>query len=284
MPGSVDVHFREVHGRRFASLNRRWPPHAHSWFLHRQLADGSRYVRWTDLFEFLISSDGHRIEYRRLRQGTTESFSVYLLGQVLSFSLLAFGREPLHGTVVAVNGGAIGFLGNCGWGKSTLGAAFLTRGFRVITDDLVVLRKTGAGYQVQAGPARIKLFPRIARGVLGTAPGGVRMNPGTSKVILPLEPGQVSPTAVPLQALYVLSPPRRSDRASIRLEPLTGSDAFFHTISNSFNAIVDGGDRLERQFRFASELVHRVPVKRLSYPRSLSLLPAVCDKVLADLD
>jgi hypothetical protein len=41
--------------------------------------------------------------------------------------------------------------------------------------------------------------------------------------------------------------------------------------------------RLARQFAFASRLAATVPVTRLSYPRSLSLLPAVCEAVLADL-
>src|SRR5207342_1318269 len=102
------------------------------WFIHSRLPDGHRYLRWKDLFEFIISPNGRRISYRRLNHATDDSLAVYLLGQVLSFSLVARGAEPLHGTVVGVEGQAIALLGDCGRGKSTLGAAMLSRGCRLL--------------------------------------------------------------------------------------------------------------------------------------------------------
>ena len=58
---------------------------------------------------------------------------------MLSFSLLSLGYEPLHATAVVVDGEAVAFLGDCGYGKSTLGAAFLARGFPLLTDDVLAL-------------------------------------------------------------------------------------------------------------------------------------------------
>ena len=67
------------------------------WFVHGRLPGGATFLRWRGLFEFLISRDGRRIEWRRLPRATTESFRSYLLSQVLSFSLLARGAEPAVG-------------------------------------------------------------------------------------------------------------------------------------------------------------------------------------------
>lgn len=256
------------------------------WFYCRRLRTGSTYLRWTGLFEFLVSADGRDIRYHQLERATPESFSTYLLGQVLSFSLLLFGVEPLHGTAVVVDGKAIAFLGNCGYGKSTLGAAFLRLGFPILTDDLMALEPTASGYAVHPGMPRLKLFPSVSRRVLGVERGGTPLNNGTSKQILPLAAGQVSRRRAPLRALYVLSEPTPGGRrpaARIELERLSARDAFLEVIRNSFNTIVVDRDRLANQFAFASRLVAAVPVKRLSYPRSLSLLPAVCEAVLADL-
>lgn len=273
---------------RFKGIGRRETTDRSSpdWFYCRRLRTGSTYLRWTGLFEFLVSADGRDIRYHQLKRATPESFSTYLLGQVLSFSLLLFGVEPLHGTVVVIDGEAIAFLGNCGYGKSTLGAAFLRLGFPILTDDLMALERTASGYAVHPGMPRLKLFPSVSRRVLGVERGGTPLNNGTSKQILPLAAGQVSRRRAPLRALYVLSEPTPGGRrpaARIELERLSGGDAFLEVIRNSFNTIVVDRDRLANQFAFASRLVAAVPLRRLSYPRSLSLLPAVCEAVLADL-
>ena len=255
------------------------------WFYCRRLRTGATYLRWTDLAEFLVSADGRDIAYRPLERESTESLSTYLLGQVLSFSLLALGVEPLHGTVVEIDGAAVTFLGDCGHGKSTLGAAFLRLGYPIVTDDLVVLEPTATGYAVHPGMPRLKLFPSVARRLLGVEQGGPRLNAGTSKQILPLGTGQASRRRTPLRALYVLAGPRPAARhgpARVELERLSGAAALLEVIRSSFNTIVVDRDRLANQFAFASRLVATVPVTRLSYPRSLPRLPAVCEAVLAD--
>jgi len=251
-----------------------------SWFAYRRLADGGLYLRWTGLFEFRISADGRRVEYRKLAGATLETFSTYLLGQILSFSLIARGVEPLHATVVALKGQAVGFLGGCGEGKSTLGAAMLQHGGRLVTDDLVALTPRGSTYLVQPGPARIKLFPSVARAVIGAKKPVSRLNPGTRKQILPLAASQTASQPVPLAALYVLA---RGSR-KITIDPLPPSEALLQLVAGSFNAMELGRERLKRQFQFAARLAAGVPVKRLRYPARLASLPAVCEALAADLN
>ena len=256
------------------------------WFYCRRLRTGATYLRWAGLFEFLVSADGRDIAYHPLERASTESLTTYLLGQVLSFSLLALGVEPLHGTVVEIGGEAVAFLGDCGYGKSTLGAAFLSLGHPILTDDLMALEPSAAGYTVHPGMPRLKLFPGVARRVLGAGRSGPRLNAATSKRILPLAVGEVAPRAAPLRALYVLADPARGSSgpgARIGVERLRGGAALLEVIKGSFNTIVVDRDRLASQFAFASALAAAVPVKRLRYPRRFSRLPAVCEAVLADL-
>ena len=180
-----------------ASVRERAPrasslPRSRKWFECRRLPDGATYLRWYDLFEFLISSDGTHDRLSSPCEGDAdESLTTYLLGQVLSFSLLSRGNEPLHATAVVIDGEAVAFLGDCGYGKSTLGAAFLARGFPILTDDILALEVRDGRWFAHAGPRRLKLFPSVARKILARA-DGMHLNAGTSKLLLPLSGTEAS--------------------------------------------------------------------------------------------
>jgi hypothetical protein len=181
---------------------------------------------------------------------------------------------------VVIDGSAVAFLGDCGDGKSTLGAALVARGFPMLTDDVLALEFEDGRVLAHAGPARIKLLPSVARAVLGRS-GTRRLNPGTRKLVLPLSRRSTASTAVPLEALYVLCGPARSRRASrVILTPLTGQRAFLEVIRSAFNLIQVDRARLEHQFRMAATLSTVVPVARLTYPRKLSRLDEVCEAIL----
>jgi hypothetical protein len=255
-----------------------------SWYQYACLQDRSTYARWGDVGEFLVSADGKTIVCRQSNQASGESFRVYLLGQALSFALVKQGFEPLHATTVVVNGEAAVFLGDGGFGKSSLAACFLAAGHRILTDDLLILRETSKGILAYPGPDRIKLFPRVARKFLGEAASHVTMNTFTRKMIVPLRREQACATPVPLGAIYAIAAPRQVFRKqAIRIETLSPREAFFELVKNTFNYRIVDGERLERQFIETEHLVDAAPVKKLSYPRALDRLPAVRDAILCDL-
>ncbi len=248
-----------------------------TWFAYHQWGDGSTYLRWRDLAEFLVGRDGASIGWRALAPGTVEAFRSYLLPQVLSFSLLARGREPLHASAVAGPGGAIGFLGDCGTGKSSLAAAFLRAGHRLVTDDLLVLRRRHGGYVVEPGVPRIKLYPTVARRLLGVRRSARRMAPGTTKLVVSLPRAMVVRRPLALHTLYVLARGR-----SIRVTSMGRSAAFLETLRDAFNTVWLDRSRLVRQFRFARQLASKVRVRRIVYPRRLSAIDEVREAILRD--
>ncbi len=254
------------------------------WFSYSRFADGSAYLRWSGLFDFVVSADGRRIASRRLEGASDESFRNYLLSQVLSFSLLALGKEPLHASAVAVDGGAVAFVGDCGAGKSSLAAAFVRAGYPLVTDDLLVVDRVAQGYLAHPGVSRIKLFPHVARQVLGARRAGERMNPGTAKRILRLPEQSFVSGPLPLRAIYVLPPrpgPARGGRCEIRA--LGARASFLAVVRATFNTIVTDRHRLARQFRFARDMVAALPIKQLSFSRRLSTLRDVRGAILADV-
>jgi hypothetical protein len=264
-------------------------PDREAWTQHARLADGSTYVRWEDLFHFLIPADGRHIVYGPLGDASEESIQTYLLGQVLSYALTKQGHEPLHATVVVIGGRAVGFLGESGMGKATLAAAFLKTGATLLTDDLLRLAPHGAGYLAFPGPPRIKLLPHAAKELVSWRWNGSPMNPLGEKLVIPLPASRIALEPVPLAALYALSEPLadgsgEADPDAIIIRHLSQREAMIEILAHTYNKRVLDHARLIRQFQAAQVVASAVPVRVLSYPRRLERILEVRDAVCRDLE
>jgi len=211
-----------------------------------------------------------------------ESFQVYLLGQALSYALVKSGFEPLHGTAIDTHGEATAFLGSSGYGKSSLAACFLAAGHELLTDDLLLLKPGSRGLEAYPGPARIKLFPRVARRFLPKR-DGIPMNLFTQKKVIPFDQSRACP--LPLRAIYCIAPPRENRcTRKIEITPLSAREAFVLLVKHTFNYVLVDPSRLQRQVRETARLVKSIPIQKLSYPRDLDQLPAVREAILADVE
>lgn len=283
--GPWDVEFVEGDPNRLARAAAHVPTDQAQWWAQcADLPDGSSYRRWTDLFEFLVTPDARRIHARMLSDTHEEALLAYLLVDALSFSMVRLGWEPLHATAVLTDRGAAAFLGESGDGKSTLAALFLHGGFRVLTDDMLVLTADGDRFLAQPGPPRIKLYREIARRLFGAGCRGVPMNGVTEKLIIPLDRQQAVRQPHPLTALYLIHNDEAgcSDRRPV-IRRLSPAQALPRILAGTAGHCPSGADRLQRQFDFVTRLVQRVPVKTLSYRRSQDEMFFVRDAVLADL-
>ena len=247
------------------------------------LADGSRYLRWNNVFEFLIRADGRSVLCRPLAERAADAFHTHL-GPSLSFALINLGFEPLHSTTIMVDGGAVALMGDCGYGKSSLGASFVKSGHALLTDDLLVLKRSEPGFVCYPGAPRVKLYPEIARTIFGPRVRGLRLRTLTPKLIIPLSGSRSQQTPVPLKAVYILTPPDANRRhAGVNIRRLSARRAFLELVRNTFNMAVTDSARLQRQLDLATELSLTIPVKTLSYPRKLKMLTAAREAILADL-
>jgi hypothetical protein len=251
-------------------------------FAFGETPDGSNYIRWEGLGEILVSKDGASITCRPFPQTEPESFHVYLLGQALSFALVKMGFEPLHATAVAVGDQAVAFVGDCGFGKSTLAASFLEAGHRLLTDDLLLLRAATRELIAYPGPARIKLFPKIAEKFLGQRSNTVALNPQTRKQIIPLNERQICTNPMPLRVVYTLAPSKEANGKGIHILKLSKRESFVTLVGATFNRMLVDRERLQRQFHAVNGMVSTVIVKKAFYPRILSSLSQVREAIVSD--
>jgi hypothetical protein len=79
-----------------------------------------------------------------------------LLGSVMALLLQIRGNLALHASAVLVNGRGVAFMGDKGAGKSTTATALVSRGFKLIADDLLAF-SSNAPYQMLPGFPQVKL-------------------------------------------------------------------------------------------------------------------------------
>ena len=283
-PGPWDVEFVEGDSDTFSAASRSIPPDQQGhWAQYAALPDGSRYRRWANLLEFLVSPDGRHISARAL-SANEEAFQAYLLVDALSYAMVRLGREPLHATAVLTDRGVAAFIGASGRGKSTLGALFVHGGCPLLTDDMLILTAEGDAFLAHPGPPRIKLYRAIANRIFGGSCMGVPMNPATDKIILPLDRQQAARRPAPLAAIYLIDEDggHRPDRQP-HIRRLSPALALPRILAGTASHGADEPARLARQFEFVTRLVTRVPIKALAYDRDEGDIFRVRNAVLADI-
>jgi len=205
--------------------------------------------------------------------------ATFALGACLTLQ----GQIALHANGVSFRGGALGFVGDSGQGKSTLTAHALLQGAHLLTDDVFVVDDQA---MAQPGYPRLKLLPETSTqlGLAALQLQGHKMHYQPEHLGAHLQLG-----ALPLKGLFLLD---RSDDDTITAEPVPPSQAVFELLTHSYhtvlsNFLVESGQPplpedqalLDAYIR----LVSQVPVRRLRYPRDFARLPEVFALVVSHL-
>ena len=245
------------------------------WFQQAVLADGALYMRCEDLLECVVSADGRCVTWGRLGDAEPVSFEAHLLNFALSAALLQQGEEPLHATVVDLDGRTIGLLGESGAGKSTLAAFLIAQGGELVTDDMLRLTFTAGAVLAHHGPKRLKLFEEPAQRFLPGAVSRGHFNPLSGKLMFQL-PGapRESHAPRPISALFHLG-----EAPDVSLTRVRGAELVKAILSSTMNTRLHTRARLARQFAFAERLARVLPVYEAGYPRAYPALEQIAAKI-----
>lgn len=159
----------------------------------------------------------------------------------------AHGYLIVHAAVVEKNGGAVILPAPPGSGKSTLCAGLVTRGWRLLSDELALVRRADGLLVPLARPVSLKNASLdVIRAFAPAARFGPAI-PGTSKGTvghLAPPPGSVARAAEPARALRVVFPRYEAGAATL-LEPLPKGRTFMRLADNAFNYALLGQDGFE---------------------------------------
>ncbi len=179
---------------------------------------------------FLIR-DGREIKVYPCPDASFDDIRLYLLGSAMGAMLHQRGMLPFHGSSICVDNRAITFSGPSGIGKSTLAAALVTRGYRMLADDVSAISFADSGLpMVNPGMPQLKLCDDVGR-KLGYNPLLARsLGNHAEKHGYPEHTAFVSETT-PSKAVYILG--RHADNRFEDIS-LTGIDKFMALKDNTY--------------------------------------------------
>jgi len=220
--------------------------------------------------------------------GDEGKIRLYVLGTCMGALLMQRRIYPLHGSAVVIDGEAYAFVGETGAGKSTLAAAFLKRGYRLASDDVIAVYLDPAGKPtVMPAYPQQKLWQDSLEKLEMHAADHQQLVPEASKYAVSVQ-DRFHDAPVRLAGIYELIPTADCDRPVAtslgRLERLHA--VLSHTYRGTLAGILG---LAEWRFSMAAMIAGRTKVHRLYRPvhpfaayRLVDLLVGPMEEVLTN--
>ncbi len=201
--------------------------------------------------EIVIDSSGNERDAR-----------VFLLGSALAACLQQRGIFTLHASAVETAHGAVLFLGEPGVGKSTLAAALVDRGLRLMADDVTgILVREGRPVALPAFPS-LRLWADVMKELGRQTTGSRKVREGIEKYDVAVEGFCGSP--LPVRAMFLLGLRNNED---LRLQAVPRTTAVDALLFNTYRKrIALSMGCLPEAFRAATALARHAPLFELLRP------------------
>ncbi len=189
------------------------------------------------------------------------------------------GALVIHAGAICSEGMAFAFLGNSGFGKSTLTASFGIAGFEILSDDSVIAAFNEGTYTIEATYSGLRLLTDSLNALV---PSDAATSPVAhytdKKRIDSCRSLAFTENAFPLATVFVLAEPDGSN--DIRIRPMSSLDHCIALLASSF--ALNPGDKVRAQSRLeqVAAMANRVPAFELCYPRDYARLPMVREAIL----
>lgn len=235
------------------------------------------YIRWEGVGDFHIQG-GCEITVMPDPTVLDHSLQRFILGSALGSTLFQRGQLALHASAVVGPTGAIAFIGESGWGKSTLAAGLHARGYRMLADDLLAVRAGTERHLVFPGLPEFKLWPDTLSALGEDRMALAEVFPGQEKRIRPVSNNrQCDPT--PLDRLYVLGCGEQHE-----IVPLSPNEVIFELVRHTYGIGVFHPIGPRQHFLQCTSLAQSTPALCLKRRRiSLDELPALLDIIEDDI-
>jgi hypothetical protein len=201
----------------------------------------------------------------------------WLFGMVIAYILQYHGYLVLHGSAVLIDNRAVIFSGQSGAGKSTLASALVNKGYPLITDDLVVIKRNEqSGYEILPGPAQLKLWKDAIQYFDYDIQNATPVIMKKSKYVLPVSMHCQS-NAIPIAAFYELN---ISEHAHV-CEKIQGVEALKILVRNVYRYfMLEPLGQLSVFFNECKLLAQEISVYKMSRTTHFKDLPGMIEALL----
>lgn len=203
---------------------------------------------------------------------------MFLLGAIICILLRQRGLLVLHASSVVINGVAVAFMGESGWGKSTLAESFHSHGYSILTDDVMAIQLDSQQPMVIPGFPQIKLWPDAAASLGHALDSLPLLHSQTVKRIHKLKDGFLQ-QSVPLKRVYVLAGGTHPE-----IIPLEPQQSFAELVRHSREMqALTAPEFLSAHFHQCTTLINQVSICSLRRQRSLAALPDLVKLIEKDI-
>jgi hypothetical protein len=255
-------------------------PDGTEWLRFYRTGQGYRLL-FPGLAEFTVSREGEVLGVEALNGTSQATLDHLYLNQVLPLAMSRQGKLVFHGSAVEAGDGAAAFLGESGRGKSTIAAAFATRGAGFLTDD--GLRVEFLEGQLLAYPSHpsIRLWEDSQEALVGDdAQLAPSVEYTTKARILADDAIRFCNEPKPLRRIYFLDDDGAERLSITRLSP---SEALVELTKHSFLLDIEERELIAHHFDRLAEMVKQPVFFKLDYPRRYEDLDRVRRAILDDL-
>lgn len=242
-------------------------------------------ISFPSLADFFFSPTASKIVCRPRPATPEATIRHLLLDQVIPRIVNSFGRPVIHASGTVIDKAAVVFLGETGWGKSTLCAYFHQSGFPLLSDDAILLEKTGDEVVGMPGYAGMRLLDdSFAALHLCNHNEPVAGNSAKKRIYLGNSTSHRS-AAFPLKAIFVLNDPKNptTTEKPILFSRITGAAAAMEVLRHCFHLdptdILMMGQHLITVSDFLA--AKRFFVFKASFHRNHQLLPNICKELIS---
>ena len=239
--------------------------------------DDKYFLRFNSV-DFLVSFHVSQIYYRTLDNHTKiRTVRHILFNQVIPMVLNHRGIEVLHASSVLISNEAVVFVGNGGYGKSTLAASLMKQDYPLISDDAVPLLLEDNKVGTASGPPEINLWIRAIQ-LLNIDSQNDFSN---RKQLVTLSKEHHCAGKFPIKCIYFLRP--SSETQEIKLIPISEQEVLIELIRAAHRLDITDKKMLQRQFNTLRQVAKLIPSKTLYYPASIPEPLELSSVVLSDI-
>ncbi|WP_121613809.1 aldolase [Mesobacillus foraminis] len=213
--------------------------------------------------------------FDELKEGVAR---LYILGTCMGVILMQRKVLPLHGSAMVINGNAYAIVGESGAGKSTLASAFINKGFKLLSDDIipVTILNDGTLTVIPSYPQQ-KLWQESLNN-FGMEPTQFQpIYERETKFAVPV-PANFSNEPIPLKGIFELVLEGEGD---IKLSRVKGLQRIYTLFNHTYrNFIIPRLDQTEWHFDTTVKIINEIEMYRLSRPPKGFTADKLCSAIL----